>query len=156
MIQVTVPGYGEIALAHLVCDYNGTLAVGGKPVPGVPAALNALAAKLTVHVVTADTFGVARAALVGVTCTLTILPPVDQAAAKAAYVRELGAAQTAALGNGRNDRLMLQEAALGIAVQLEEGTAVETILAADILCPGILPALALFDDPRRLVATLRG
>ena len=156
MIEIIIPGYGELRLDHLVCDYNGTLAVGGDLLPGVALELNKLAELLQVHVVTADTFGKARAALHGVKCKVTILPPGGQSAAKQAYVETLGAGQTVTIGNGRNDRLMLQTAALGIAVLLDEGTAVQTIQGADILVPGILPALALLSEPHRLIATLRG
>jgi soluble P-type ATPase len=67
----------------------------------------------------------------------------------------LGETQTAAVGNGRNDRLMLKEAALGIVVVQTEGTAVEAMSAADLLVPGILEALDLLLFPRRLKATLR-
>ncbi|MCA9958568.1 MAG: HAD hydrolase family protein, partial [Anaerolineales bacterium] len=60
-----------------------------------------------------------------------------------------------AVGNGRNDALMLQAAALGIAVLQAEGTAVVTLTAADVVTPTILDALALLTEPRRLIATLR-
>lgn len=155
-MDLSIPGYGDLHLAHLVCDFNGTLAVDGDLLPGVAHELNKLAGPLQVHVVTADTFGKARAALAGVMCTVTILPAGEQSSAKQAYVEALGAERTVAIGNGRNDRLMLQTAVLGIAVMLDEGTAVETIQSADILVPGILAALALLFEPRRLVATLRG
>jgi soluble P-type ATPase len=59
------------------------------------------------------------------------------------------------VGNGRNDRLMLQVAGLGIVVVQAEGAAVQTALAADILSPDILTALDLLIHPLRLVATLR-
>jgi soluble P-type ATPase len=59
------------------------------------------------------------------------------------------------VGNGRNDRLMLQEAGLGIAVVQGEGAAVQTALTADVLAPDILTALDLLIHPLRLVATLR-
>ncbi len=49
--------------------------------------------------------------------------------------RELGLEQTVCIGNGRNDRLMLKAAALGLAVILEEGIAGETIGAADCRLP---------------------
>ena len=35
MIDVAIPGYGRLALEHLVCDYNGTLARDGLPGTGV-------------------------------------------------------------------------------------------------------------------------
>jgi soluble P-type ATPase len=50
---------------------------------------------------------------------------------------------------------MVKEAALGIAVIEKEGAAVETLLAADIVCGNILDALELLLNPKRLIATLR-
>ena len=60
-----------------------------------------------------------------------------------------------AVGNGRNDRLMLKEAALGIALLQAEGAAVEALLAADVVAPDILAALDLLLAPDGLIATLR-
>ena len=60
-----------------------------------------------------------------------------------------------AAGNGRNDRLMLKDSALGIVVIQTEGTAVEALSAADLVVPGILEALDLLLHRRRLKATLR-
>ncbi len=155
MIAVDIPGHPPLRLEHLVLDYNGTLAVDGRPEPGVRETLNRLAGQLTVHVVTADTFGLARSGLEGVDCRLSILPPGAQDAAKLAYVHRLGAGGCAAAGNGRNDRLMLRAAALGIAVILGEGASAETLAAGDVVCVGILPALELLLHPLRLTATLR-
>ena len=59
------------------------------------------------------------------------------------------------MGNGRNDRLMLDEAALGVVVVQREGAAVETLLAADVVCQSIVDALDLLLNPLRLKATLR-
>jgi soluble P-type ATPase len=59
------------------------------------------------------------------------------------------------MGNGRNDRLMLQTAALGVAVCQAEGAAVQTMLAADVIVPDTQAALDLLIYPLRLVATLR-
>jgi len=155
MIEIDVPGYRKLRLLHLVLDYNGTLAVDGELLPGVAAALTALARELEVHVITADTFGVVHERLAGVPCSLTILPRERQEEGKRAYVRNLGAEGTACIGNGRNDRLMLREAALGIAVILGEGAARETVDAADVVCTDILAALELLRHPLRMIATLR-
>jgi len=81
--------------------------------------------------------------------------PGGEAQAKGTYVRELGAAQVVALGQGANDVDMLHEAALGIRVLGAEGTAVEALMAADVVAPGVLDALDLLYDPLRHVATLR-
>lgn len=155
MIQVDIPGYRTVRIEHLVLDYNGTVAFDGTLILGVKEALAELAGQVEVHVITADTFGGARENLASVPCTLSILPPSGQTEAKCEYVRRLGADAVAAIGNGRNDRLMLQEAALGILVVLDEGAAVETLLAARIVCTDIVRALELLLRPLRLKATLR-
>ena len=155
MTEVSIPDYGQVRLAHLVLDYNGTLACDGALIEGVAERLSDLSRDLEIHVVTADTFGKAASGLSGLPCKLAVLGVERQETAKLAYINELGSQTTVAIGNGRNDRLMLKEAALGIAVVQEEGTAVESVLAADIVCPDILSALDLLSNPLRLVATLR-
>lgn len=155
MIEVEIPGWGEIALKYLVLDYNGTLAVDGRIIDGVKERLTALAQELEIHVLTADTFGKARAGLKGVPCQLSILPPGGQDSGKRDFVRNLGSAHTVSVGNGRNDGLMLKESALGIAVILGEGAAMETVACGDVIFSDILAALEILDHPLRLTATLR-
>jgi soluble P-type ATPase len=155
MLDIAIPGFKVLRLQHLVLDYNGTLAVDGVLLDGVKERLLALSGILTIHVLTADTFGKARSGLAGLPCKLSILPADHQDRAKLAYVEQLGAAHTVCIGNGRNDRLMLGAAALGIAVPQREGMAVEAMLAADVVTPDILHALDLLKQRLRLVATLR-
>ena len=155
MIQIIIPGYHSLRLEHLVMDYNGTLAQDGRLLKGVRSRLESLAEQLRLHIVTADTFGSARSQLIGLPCELVILPVEQQAQAKIAYVDGLGRDQVMAIGNGRNDRLMVASAALGIAVVQEEGAATETISAANVVMSGILSALDILLFPKRLIATLR-
>jgi soluble P-type ATPase len=155
MIKIEVPGREAFKLEYIVLDYNGTLAVDGELLPGVKSTLKALAEEIEVHVITADTFGKVRKRLEDVRCTISILPPESQDKGKLDYVRSLGAQHTVAIGNGRNDRLMLKEAVLGIAVVLGEGCAVETLCSADVVCTDILSALELLMNPLRIAATLR-
>ena len=155
MIDVNVPGQETMRIEHLVLDHNGTLAVDGVLVDGVKACLEQLSHRVNIHVVTADTFGKARSQLAGVPCELTVLPPGVLDRGMLAFVRKLGSRRTACIGNGRNDRLMLEEAVLGIAVILAEGACASTLSAADVVCVGILPALELLLNPLRLTATLR-
>ena len=136
-------------------DFNGTLACDGFLLPGVTERLNNLASDLAVYVITADTFGKAQSQLKNVDCGITILSEPDQAAGKLNFVEKLGARNCVCVGNGRNDRLMLKAAGLGIAVVLEEGASVETLVAADVVCTDINNALDLLTHPLRLVATLR-
>jgi len=155
VLTLTIPGRDALHIEHLVLDYNGTLAVDGELLEGVAERLAELADGVTVHVITADTFGKAQAALVGAPCRVVILLPEAQDSAKLDYVRKLGAESVAAIGNGRNDRLMLHAAALGIAVLGDEGVAADTLAAADVVTRGIGPALDLLLKPLRLAATLR-
>jgi soluble P-type ATPase len=155
MIEIDIPGFKMLRLNHLVLDYNGTIACDGKLLPGVKEGLKALAGLLSIHVLTADTFGQARTFLDNIACEVSVLDREYQEISKVTYVNALGAQNSVCIGNGRNDRLMVKEAALGIAVILEEGAAIETLLAADVVCTGIVPALNLLRKPLRLTATLR-
>lgn len=155
MLTVPVPGDGTYALSALVLDYNGTLAEDGRLLVGVAERLSALADRLSVHVVTADTFGSAAQQLAELPVQLHILPAIAQDVAKRQCVQSLGATQCVAIGNGRNDTLMLAEARLGIAVVQAEGAARGAVESADILCVSLQDALDLLLIPKRLIATLR-
>lgn len=155
MLKLDIPGSGEVNVSRLVCDFNGTLACDGSVVDGVAERFRKLAASVEIHVVTADTFGAARDALAGLPCKVEILPPGQQDASKLELVRSLGVSDTVCIGNGRNDRLMLKAAVLGIALVQEEGAAVETLVNADVVCQSIRDALDLLLQPKRLKATLR-
>ena len=156
MLKIDIPDFRNLEINHVVMDYNGTLAVNGNLIEAVPQRLIALSKLVDLHVVTADTFGRAKEQLEGLPVTLEILPPGRQATVKAAYVKNLNVKHTITIGNGRNDRLFVETAALGIGVILREGIAVETLEAADLICTSITDALDLLLNPKRLVATLRG
>jgi soluble P-type ATPase len=155
VMDISIPDYGELELKYLVMDYNGTLAVDGILIDGVREALMALSKLISLHVLTADTFGKAKSGLEGIECKLSILADKDQQSGKLAYVQALGAENTVSIGNGRNDQLMLKASGLGIAVILEEGASAQTLQAADIVCTSIVSALNLLSNPLRIVATLR-
>ena len=155
MIDVDIPGFKRLRLEHLVLDFNGTLATGGHLIEGVRNRLAELGERLVIHVVTADTFGRVREELAGAACQIHVLHAEAQSEAKRDYVTRLTAEATVAIGNGRNDRLMLERAALGICIVGTEGAAREALQAAAVTCPSILEALDLLREPLRLVATLR-
>lgn len=155
MIQIAIPGHKDLHLEHLVLDYNGTLAVDGQLIGGAAERLTTLAEQVQIHVLTADTFGQVKSAVTDIPCRVSVLPPGQQAEGKLAYVQQLGVERVVCIGNGRNDRLMLAAAALGIAVIQAEGIAVHTMAAADVVAIDILTALDLLVNPLRLVATLR-
>ncbi|MBN1102387.1 MAG: ATPase P [Deltaproteobacteria bacterium] len=155
MIEIPIPGHEPLRLSFLILDYNGTLARDGRILHEVRERLEVLCKSLEIHVLTADTFGSVRKELAGIPCTLFIIPPEKQAEAKARHVETLGSDRTVCIGNGRNDRLMLKKAMLGIGVILEEGACLEAVLAADVITHSILDALDLLLFPLRLAATLR-
>ncbi len=155
MLEIKIPGHGTLNLSHLILDYNGTIACDGHLLQGVKERLADLSTSLDVHVLTADTFGSVRKALSDVSCHVEIIPIEDQAQAKFDYVQRLDLEKCVCMGNGRNDRLMLKNAALGVAVVQAEGSAVDAVLAADIVVGNILDALDLLRHPLRLTATLR-
>ncbi|HXU92335.1 MAG TPA: hypothetical protein VFP33_01630 [Gallionella sp.] len=155
MIEIDIPGFRKLRIAHIVSDYNGTLALDGKLLPGVHEAIEALSSEVQIHVITADTFGLAAGQLASLPVRLTITPAGSQAEAKLKFVSDLGAETVVAIGNGRNDRKMLGAAAIGIALVQKEGASAETVASADVVSPGILDALDLLRNPKRLIATLR-
>jgi P-type E1-E2 ATPase len=152
MRTIAIPHSVIFELEHLVLDVNGTLTGRGELIDEVETKLRRLSDVLQIHLVSADTFGSLRriASALGVEARV-----VDEGAEKAAFVRELGSRHCASIGNGANDREMLREAALGIAVIGPEGAATATIAVADVVCRSIGDALELLLDDQALAATLR-
>jgi P-type E1-E2 ATPase len=155
MLKLNVPGYKTLSLSFLVLDYNGTIACDGHLIPGIKELLTELSQHLAIHVLTADTFGSVKDELKGIPCEMVVIAKENQAQVKADYVRKLDAKKAVCIGNGRNDALMLKEAALGIAVIQAEGCAGEALLVADVVAQNIHDALNLLRHPLRLTATLR-
>ena len=154
MITVDAPGWGNLTLAILLLDLNGTLTLDGALIKGVRERILDLSRKLEIHVLTADTLGKAAAICHDLPVILHIITEKDQIAAKKDYLKGLPF-EAAAIGNGRNDVGMLSGAALGIAVLGPEGTSSEAISASDIVLGDINDALDLLLNPERIKATLR-
>jgi P-type E1-E2 ATPase len=155
MIELNIPGRGLIRLQHLVCDVNGTLAVDGQLPDGVKKKLSALRDRLSLHLLTADTHGRQDFIDQQLNVESVRIQPGREAEQKATYVENLGADLCVAIGQGANDAGMLRSASLGICVLSLEGTAMETMLAADMVVASISDALDLLEKPLRIVATLR-
>lgn len=127
----------------------------GQLLPNVRKALEALASRVEVHVITADTFGLAEQLLAGLPVSVTIIPGEFQDQAKLDFITGLGREKVMAIGNGRNDCKMLAAAAIGVALIQREGASAVTLMNADVVCTCILDALQLLSYPKRLIATLR-
>jgi len=154
MLELDIPGFRSLRLEHLVLDFNGTIACDGILLPGVAERLAELSEKLSIHVITADTFGSVAEQVEGI-AAVNVLESDDHRNEKHNFIFELGRDATVALGNGRNDVMMLKAAAVGIAICQTEGGAAETLQAADVVSNDILDALDLLRNPRRMLATLR-
>jgi len=153
--MIEIPNFKTMTITQIVCDYNGTIAKDGIVLPGIRALFEKLCKNYTLHVITADTFGSVHAQLEGYGAQIKVLSSSDHTREKAAFITDLGADQCAAMGNGNNDSEMLRTAAVGIAVLGDEGCSKDALLSADMVCQNSGDALALFLEPKRLIATLR-
>jgi len=155
MIKIDIPGSRTIEAEHLVLDFNGTIAIDGRFIDGVLGLLVQVSADLKVHVLTADTFGTVQNELKGLPVTIKIIEPEQQIQQKLKYMNELGASHVIAIGNGKNDHLMLRESALSIGIIQAEGAYSQIFFDTQIICSSINDALSLLINPKRLIATLR-
>ena len=168
-IQIDIPGFGKLDLRVLVTDYTGTHACGGTLVNGARERLRKLAELLDIVVLTSDTFGTVAREFVGIPHELRLLKGERHDKQKQQFIHDLqklagsgprlAGNRIAAMGNGRNDALMLHAVRNGggvaVAVDNGEGCAVEALTHANIFVHGSVAALDLLLDPRRLTATLR-
>ena len=153
--MIEIPNFKKLDIAHVVCDYNGTIAKDGIVLPEIKVLFEQLSRKYTLHVITADTFGSVTSQLQGYGAQIKILSSTDHTAEKADFISGLGDESCIAIGNGNNDAQMLQRAAVGIALMGDEGCSKDTLFNADIICKSIGEALSLVLEPKRLIATLR-
>lgn len=155
MIELSIPGRGNLHLQHLVMDVNGTLAVDGILMDGLAKRIASVRDRLTVHLLTADTHGKQAVIDQQLNITATRLSGGNEQEQKRQFVENLGAESVVAIGQGANDAGMLKAAALGICVMSAEGAATEALLASDLVVPNIMTAFDLLDKPLRVLATLR-
>ena len=122
MLKIEIPEFKMITAEHLVLDFNGTLAIDGLFIEGAIGQLVQISANLNVHVLTADTFSTVQNELRGLPIAIKILETAGQDKQKLNYVKNLGSDNVIAIGNGKNDVLMLKESALSIGIIQAEGT----------------------------------
>jgi len=151
-VKLEMPGGSTTTFTDLLLDYTGTLSLDGVLLPGVAERLVAIAARMRITVLTADTFGTAEAQLKGLPVEVSVL---QTGRHKAEAVRRMPYEEVIAIGNGRNDVAVMELAGLAIAVIGPEGASGELLRAADIVVSDIGDALDLLTHPLRLKATLR-
>jgi soluble P-type ATPase len=155
MIEISIPGWGDMEIENIVLDLNGTIATDGKIPPEVREKINSLSHEAKIYLLTADTQGTAGEESADMNVELLKVSGEDSAEVKLRVMESLDPTRTVAIGNGNNDHLILKEAALGIAVLGDEGASVSAMKHADILVKNISDAFDLLLKPKRLVATLR-
>lgn len=156
MIQIDIPGWGNMDVENIVLDFNGTIAIDGRIPIEVREKINLLSEKVKIYILTADTQGTAGEEIRAMNVGLVKVPEERSKKGKFEFLKTLDLERTIAIGNGNNDQLILKEAALGIAVLGDEGMSISAMKNADIVVKNISDALDLFLKPKRLIATLRG
>ena len=154
MIRIEIPGRDVIGIEHLVLDYNGTIAEDGELIEGVADRLLQLKEDVSVHVLTADTYGTVRQQCEPLGINVETFPRAGAAECKLKIVQALGR-HCMCIGNGYNDVLMFGEAELSVAVIEHECAFSEAVTSADVVARSIEDALDLLLKPNRLRATLR-
>lgn len=155
MIRIEIPGMELLEIEHLVLDYNGTIAFNGVVIDGVMERLEKLSVLLDIHVITADTYGSVHEQCDGQNISVHVIGKYHQDREKLTFIDSLKPEHCVAIGNGKNDLLILTHAALGFAVIQEEGISTKTLMASDIVFKTINDALEALLNPNRLIATLR-
>ena len=155
MISIDIPGWGNMEVENVVLDLNGTLATDGKILPELKKKIRALAGRVKIYVLTADTQGTATEEIREMNVELVKVEGEDSKEGKFNFLKSLDLEKTVAMGNGNNDELILKEAALGIGILGDEGISVTAVKQADIMIKNISDALDLLLKPKRLIATLR-
>ncbi|MBA1334795.1 MAG: hypothetical protein HPY66_0415 [Firmicutes bacterium] len=155
MIKIDIPGTGEVEIHNIIFDYNGTLALGGKPVAGVIEGLKVLSRLARLYIVTADTYGTVRDYFRDVPVNVVVVDQPCGTEFKKEFLKKLGPEITAVVGNGRNDLDMVKESCLSIGVIGEEGCFGKTAASCDIIVTSPLHALHVFLNTNRIKATLR-
>lgn len=154
MLELAIPGFKEILLANVVFDLNGTLAKDGLITPSVVNGLKKLQEKLGVMIATAGTHGhLEEVQELGF--KVQLLQKGKEAEQKLKLLEELGALKTAAVGNGANDYLMIERAALSVTVLGKEGAYPPLLKVSHLVVSTPEDAIGLFLNPKRIIATLR-
>ena len=154
-MKIEIPGKTPFKIKNIVFDYNGTIAIDGKLIKGISANINRFANNFNFYVITADTYGSVNTELKETNCKVIKITKSEQNISKLNFIKELGSGITLAVGNGRNDKLMLKEAILGIGILQDEGICTETLLNSDIVVKSIFDVFRYLENPNRLIATLR-
>ena len=154
MLNIKIPGREEMALSHLILDYNGTIAEDGEIIESIRPRLAELSKDLSIYVITADTHGTAAQRCAGLPLQVLTFPTTQVGDIKAQEARKLSGG-VVTIGNGFNDIQMSDAADLSICVMGKEGCCGALLSHCDVVVTSIDDALDLLIKTDRLRATLR-
>ncbi len=154
-MRIDIPGRDSLNIEFAALDFNGTIAVDGILIPTLAERIEQLSKLVEVHILTADTFGTVREQCAPFDVRIDVFDSSDAAARKRDIVSALSG-NVCCFGNGYNDRLMFEHAALTVCIAEREGACTALLRCADIMVTRAEDAFDLLLRPKRLIATLRG
>ncbi|HHW60897.1 MAG TPA: HAD hydrolase family protein [Syntrophomonadaceae bacterium] len=156
MIKLSIPGQETaLNLTTLLLDVNGTITVDGELIEGTTELIDLLKKDLQIYLLTADTHGRIEKLAEWLDLPFFKVSGDHGNEDKLDFMNTIDPKKTVAIGNGYNDSLMLEHAALSIAIIGKEGASSRALQRADVVVLNIIDALELLLHPLRLVATLR-
>lgn len=155
-MKIVIPEYKTLNLTKLYLDFNGTIAVDGIIPESIRQKLVELSKEFQIYILTADTHGTAKEQCEGLPVILQTFPTGAARTYKKELVKVDGPRHCVAIGNGRNDELMLRTAGLSIAIMDKEGVYGRLVNAADICVRSMDEGLDLLLHKERIIADLRG
>lgn len=154
MIIIQRPGEEPLKIEFIFVDFEGTLASDRRVHPKAKDKINLLSKRVKIYILVNEENEQVLEVLRKVKAEIIHISAGDASDKKLNLLRQLGTNKTVAIGNGRDDSFMVEEAALGICVISKEGTASETIQKADVVVSNILDALDFLLKPLRQKTTL--
>jgi len=154
MITVQKPGEQSLGIEFILIDFEGTLASDRRVHPKAKDKINLLSKRTKIYILARGEKELIEGVLRKVKAEIIYLKEGQCSVRKLDLLRDLGADQTVAIGNGADDVPLLGEARLGICVVGKEGASAEALKKADVVVPNILDALDFLLKPLRHKATL--
>ncbi len=154
MIAIQRPGQEPLEIDVILIDFEGTLASDRRVHPKGKDKINLLSKRVRIYILAKGEKERVTEVLKRVKAEIIFLKEGEASREKLDLLKQLGAGRTAAIGNGADDALMVEEAGLGICIIGTEGTAGETMQKADLVFPDIVDALDFFLKPLRQKGTL--
>ena len=154
MITVQKPGGQSLGIQFILIDFEGTLASDRRVHPKAKDKINLLSKRTKIYILAKGEKELIEGVLRKVKAEIIYLKEGQCSVRKLDLLRDLGADQTVAIGNGADDVPLLGEARLGICVIGKEGASAEALKKADVVVPNILDALDFLLKPLRHKATL--